>query len=181
MLLGAPVTRECGACAVRSACLPSDARLSVAGNEARSAMLRLLAFDLWKLICGQRRFISPKSDHVSRPLCCSSTAGSEGFASKSAQSPGVGMADVLPPPAREPPTPRTNADFRALLDTPRANRGGQTPARGQPKSGPPKKRPPRPQPYNPTAEYADEGPLYRSVRRIWSVPRCVSAISHICS
>ena len=72
------------------------------------------------------------------------------------------MADVLPPPTRPPPTPRTNADFRALLETPRANRGGQTPAKGQQKAGPAKKRPPRPQP-KPTTEEADEGPAYRLV------------------
>jgi len=70
------------------------------------------------------------------------------------------MGDTMRPPAREPPTPRTNADFRALLETPRANRGGETPSRGQQKSGAQKKKPPRPKPKT-EKEEADEGPLYR--------------------
>lgn len=70
------------------------------------------------------------------------------------------MGDTMRPPAREPPTPRTNADFRALLETPRANRGGETPSRGQQKSGAQKKKPSRPKP-KVEKEEADEGPLYR--------------------
>ncbi|KAL0026471.1 hypothetical protein WJX77_001145 [Trebouxia sp. C0004] len=70
------------------------------------------------------------------------------------------MGDTTRPPAREPPTPRTNADFRALLETPRANRGGETPSREQQKSGAQKKKPPRPKPKT-EKDDADEGPLYR--------------------
>ncbi|KAL3154131.1 hypothetical protein ABBQ32_013660 [Trebouxia sp. C0010 RCD-2024] len=71
------------------------------------------------------------------------------------------MADVLPPPTRPPPTPRTNADFRALLETPRANRGGETPSRGQQKPAAQKKRPPRPKPKATETETADDEPRYR--------------------
>ena len=72
------------------------------------------------------------------------------------------MADVLPPPTRPPPTPRTNADFRALLDTPRANRGGETPSKGQQKPAAQKKRPPRPKP-KPETEATDDEPRYRYI------------------
>ena len=74
------------------------------------------------------------------------------------------MADVLPPPTRPPPTPRTNADFRALLETPRANRGGETPNKGQQKPAAQKKRPPRPKP-KPETEATDDEPRYRYVIR----------------
>lgn len=47
-----------------------------------------------------------------------------------------------------------------MLETPRANRGGETPSRGQQKSGAQKKKPPRPKPKT-EKEDADEGPLYR--------------------
>ena len=82
------------------------------------------------------------------------------------------MADVLPPPTRPPPTPRTNADFRALLETPRANRGGETPSKGQQKPAAQKKRPPRPKP-KPETEATDDEPRYRFITGCILVTCCM--------
>lgn len=66
------------------------------------------------------------------------------------------------PPARRAPL-STNADFRKLLETPRAERlGDETPSRHAKKTGDakPRKRPPRPKPEAEKQE--PEGDGYRS-------------------
>lgn len=102
------------------------------------------------------------------------------------------MADLysnpLPPPPRpgSPPaveqTPKSNADFRALLATPRAERGnykssfggsggggggsGGEPAEKKEKKA---KKPPKPKPAEDEAEKEDDGSAYRC--RSWT-PFC---------
>ena len=79
-------------------------------------------------------------------------------------------SDQLPPPARpeaRAPLPKSNADFRAFLDTPRPSRGGDE-TRNQNGSGEPsgaqKKKAKKP--FKPKQEEEkveeDEGPKYRS-------------------
>ena len=66
------------------------------------------------------------------------------------------------PPARRAPL-STNADFRKLLETPRAERlGDETPSRHAKKTGDakPRKRPPRPKPE--VEKQEPEGDGYRS-------------------
>ncbi len=63
------------------------------------------------------------------------------------------------PPARKAPL-STNADFRKLLETPRAERGGdETPVRQNRRTGEgkPKKRPPRPKPEAEKQEQEGDG------------------------